>query len=64
MTAEKEYCISITEKKQKFCFSLNYNWVNSYILVNYTEICKFHYVWVMFRDTFDNMKKTRLYGYV
>ena len=38
--------------------------MNSYILVNYTEICKFHYVWVMFWDTFDNMKKTRLYGYV
>ena len=34
--------------------------MNSYIFVNYIEICKFHYV----SKFFDNMKKTRLYAYV
>ena len=35
------YLINFTEEKTKFCLSLHYNWVNSYLFVNDTEIIKF-----------------------
>ena len=35
------YSISFTVTKKKFCFSLYYNWANSYLFVNGTEIYKF-----------------------
>ena len=41
LTAEKIYSISFTVTKKKFCLSLYYNGVNSYLFVNGTEIYKF-----------------------
>ena len=41
MTKEKEYFINFTEQQKKFCLSLHYNGMNSYIFVNSVEICKF-----------------------
>ena len=41
LTAEKMYSINFTEKNKKFCLSLQYNGVNSYLFVNGTEIYKF-----------------------
>ena len=41
LTAEKEYSINFTEQQKKFCLSLHYNGVNSYIFVNGVEIYKF-----------------------
>ena len=41
LTAEKMYSINFTVTKRKFCFSLYYNGVNSYLFVNDTEIYKF-----------------------
>ena len=41
LTAEKMYSINFTVTKKKFCLSLHYNGVNSYLFVNGTEICKF-----------------------
>ena len=41
LTAEKMYSINFTEKNKKFCLSLHYNGVNSYLFVNDTEIYKF-----------------------
>ena len=41
LTAEKMYSINFTEKNKKFCLSLHYNGVNSYLIVNGTEIYKF-----------------------
>ena len=38
LTAEKMYSINFTERKKKFCLSLHYNGVNSYLFVNRTEI--------------------------
>ena len=35
------YSINFTEKNKKFCLSLYYNGVNSYLFVNETEIYKF-----------------------
>ena len=39
-TAKKECSKSFTEQQKKFCLSLHYNGVNSYIIVNGIEICK------------------------
>ena len=41
LTAEKMYSINFTVAKKKFCLSLHYNWANSYLFVNGTEIYKF-----------------------
>ena len=41
LTAEKMYSINFTLPKNKFCLSLHYNGVNSYLFVNGTEISKF-----------------------
>ena len=38
LTAEKMYSINFTVTKKKFCLSLHYNGVNSYLFVNGTEI--------------------------
>ena len=40
-TAEKEYAITFTEQHKKFCLSLHYNGVNSYLIVNGLEIYRF-----------------------
>ena len=40
MTAVKLYSISFTKQNTKFCLSLHYNGVNSYLFVNDTEIIK------------------------
>ena len=41
LTAEKMYPINFTVAKMKFCLTLHYNWENSYLLVNATEIYQF-----------------------
>ena len=41
LTAEKMYSITFTVTKKKFCLSLHFNGVNSYLFVNGTEIYKF-----------------------
>ena len=41
LTAEKEYLINFTEQQKKFCLSLLYNGVISYIFVNDVEIYQF-----------------------
>ena len=41
LTAEKKSYINFTEQQRKFCLSLHYNEVNSYIFVNGVEIYKF-----------------------
>ena len=76
MTAEKEYAISVSEAPNKFCFSLHYNGVNSYLFVNGDEIYKFKakdseinaaplcLSYVSKHFSFDNMKNIGLYGYV
>ena len=38
LTAEKMYSINFTVTNKKFCLSLHYNGVNSYLFVNDTEI--------------------------
>ena len=38
LIAEKEFSINFTEEQKKFCLSLHYNRVNSYIFVNVVEI--------------------------
>ena len=38
LTAEKKYSITFTVTGKKFCLSLHYNWANSYLFVNVTEI--------------------------
>ena len=76
MTAEKLYSINFTKHNTKFCLSLHYNGANSYLFVNGTEIIKFKakdseivaYLLCLgniSKDfSVDNMKKTRLKGYV
>ena len=49
LTVEKEYTLNFGEQQKKFCFSLNYNEVNSYIFDKSSKqkILKqmhFHYV--------------------
>ena len=41
LTAENQYSIIFTEEQKKFCLSLHYNGVNSYLFVNGVEIYKF-----------------------
>ena len=38
LTAEKKYSITFTVTGKKFYLSLHYNWANSYLFVNVTEI--------------------------
>ena len=76
LTAEKMYSINFTVTKRKFCLSLHYNGVNSYLFVNGTEIIKFKAkdskivasplcLGNISKDwSTDNMKKTGLTGYV
>ena len=76
LTAEKLYSINFTKENTKFCLSLHYNGANSYLFVNGTEIIKFKakdseivaYLLCLgniSKDfSVDNMKKTRLKGYV
>ena len=40
LTAKKEYSINFTVQKKRFCLSLHYSGVNSYIFVNHVEIYK------------------------
>ena len=70
------YSVDFTEKNKKFCLSLHYNGPNSQLFVNGTELYKFKAKdseivasplclgniskgWLV-----DNMKRTRLNGYV
>ena len=76
LTKEKEYFINFTEQQKKFCLSLHYNGVNSYIFVKGVEIYKFKAINseinaavlclgnVSKYSSVDNMKQTELYGYV
>ena len=76
LSAEKMYSINFTENIKKFCLSLHYNKENSYLFVNGTEIIKFKSkdpeilpyplcLGNISRDwSVDNLKKTRLNGYV
>ena len=41
LTAEKMYSINFNKEYTKFCLSLHYNGVNSYLYANGTEIIKF-----------------------
>ena len=41
LSAKKMYSINFTVAEKKFCLSLHYNGVNSYLFVNGTEIVKF-----------------------
>ena len=75
LSAEKMYSINFTKNK-KFCLSLLYNGANSYLFVNGREIYKFKAkdseivatplcLGNISKDwSVDNMKKTRLNGYV
>ena len=68
--------INFTATKKKFCLRLHYNGANSYLFVNGTEIYKFKAkdseivasplcLGNISKDwSADNMKKTRLTGYV
>ena len=70
------YSINFTVTKKKFCLSLHYNRVNSYLFVNGTEIIKFKAkdsaivasplcLGNISKDwSTDNMKKTGFPGYV
>ena len=76
LTTEKMYSITFTVTKKKFCLSLHYNGVNSYLFVNSAEIIKFKVkdskiVATPFclgniskNISADNMKKTGVYGCV
>ena len=70
------YSIKFTKRNTKFCLSLHYNGVNSYLFVNGTEIIKFKAkdfevaayplcLGNISKDfSVDHMKKTRLKGCV
>ena len=76
LTAEKMYSIKFTVTNKKFCLSLHYNGVNSYLFVNGAEIYKFkakdseNLVGPIFLGNIpkdwsvDNMKQTGFTGYV
>ena len=76
LTEEKMYPINFTVSKEKFCWSLDYNGANRYLLVNGKEIAKFKAkdskivasplcLGNISKDwSVDNMKKTGLNGYV
>ena len=76
LTTEKLYSINFTENNKKFCLSLRYNGVNSYLFINRAKIIK-----IKAKDSeivayplclgntskkfsVDNMKKTGLKRYV
>ena len=70
------YSINFTVTRNKFCLSLHYNGVNSYLFVNVTEIYKFKakdseivpiplFLGNISKDwSEDNMRKTGFTGYV
>ena len=70
------YSINFTDTNKKFCLSLHYNGVNSYLFVNGTEIYKFKAkdseivasplcLGNISKDwSIDNMKRTGFTGYV
>ena len=74
--AEKMHSINFTATKKKFCLSLHYNGLNSYLFVNSTEINKFKAKDseivgnslclgnISKNFSVANMKKTGLYGSV
>ena len=76
LTAEKMYSINFTVTKNKFCLSLHYNGLNSYLFFNGKEIVKFKAkdseivgsplcLGNISKDwSTGNMKKTGLNGYV
>ena len=76
LTAEKKYSIDITENNKKFCLSLHCNGANIYLFVNDTEMFKLKAKDseivasplclgnISKGFSVDNMKKTRLNGYV
>ena len=76
LAAEKLYSFNFTKENTKFCLSLHYNWANSYLFVNVTEIIKFKAkdseitvyplcLGNISKDFLvDNMKKTGLKGFV
>ena len=75
-TLTKIYLVNFTVTKKKFCLSLHYNGVNSYLFVNGTEIYKFKAkekqsaasplcLGNISKDwSIDNTKKKRFNGYV
>ena len=76
LSAAKTYLNNFTENNKKLCLSLHYNRANSYLFVNDREIYKFKAkdseivatplcLGNISKDwSVDNMKKTRLNGYV
>ena len=76
LTAKKMLSINFTLTKKKFCLSLHYNGVNSYVFVNGTESYKFKAKNSEILEgpiclgnnskdwSVDNMKKTGFTGYV
>ena len=76
LTAEKTYSVNFTTSRKRFCLSLHYNGVNSYLFVNGTEIYKFKAkdseiagtplcLGKISKDwSVDNMKRTGFTGYV
>ena len=76
LTTEKLYSINFTKHNTRFCLSLHYNGVNSYLFVTGTDIIKFKAkdseivayplcLGNISKDfSVDNMKKTGLNGYV
>ena len=76
LTAEKIYSVNFTDNGDKYCLSLHYNGVNSYLFVNGKEIIKFKAkdseilvtllcLGDISKDwSVDNMKDTGLNGYV
>ena len=74
MTAEKEYSINFTKQQNKFCLSLHYNGLNSYLFINGVEIYKFKakaseinvgpLCLNVSQEFSANMKKTGLHKYV
>ena len=38
LTAEAEYSINFTKKRNKICLSLHYSWSNSYLFINGVKI--------------------------
>ena len=76
LTTEKMYSVNVTENNEKSCLSLHYNWANSYLFVNGTEIIEFKAkdseivasplcLGNISKDwSIDNMRDTGLNGYV
>ena len=76
LTAEKMYSLNFTDHSKRYCLSLHCNGANSYLFVNGTENIKFKAkdsgivatplcLGSISKDwSVDNMKDTRLNGYV